>query len=71
MLPPSCKVVLVNPRTNITIPQSGWAATDLKYSLVLSKLSHVIIMYQYTGQQNNSKWAAKAGVALVLMRIKF
>ena len=55
MLPPSCKVVLVNPRTNITIPHSGWTATDLKYSLVLSKLTHVIIMYQYTGQgqQNN------------------
>ena len=59
MLPPSCKVVLVNPRTNITIPQSPisytWLKTDLQYSLVLSKLSHVIIMYQYTGQgqQNN------------------
>ena len=49
MLPPSCKTVLVNPRTTVTIPQSGWTATDLKYSLVLSKLSYVIIMYQYTG----------------------
>ena len=59
MLPPSCKTLLVNPRTNITIPQSPstytWLKTDLQYSLVLSKLSHVIIMYQYTGQgqQNN------------------
>ena len=59
MLPPSCKVVLVNPRTNVTIPQSPstytWLKTDLQYSLVLSKLSYVIIMYQYTGQgqQNN------------------
>ena len=55
MLPPSCKIVLVNPRTTITIPHTGWAVADLKYSLVLSKLSHVIIMYQYTGQghQNN------------------
>ena len=54
MLPPSCKVVLVNPRTNVTIPQSPstytWLRTDLQYSLELSKLSHVIIMYQYTGQ---------------------
>ena len=49
MLPPSCKVVLVNPRTTVSIPKSGWTATDLKYSLVLSKLSHVIIMYQHTG----------------------
>ena len=56
MLPPSCKVVLVNPRTTVTIPQSHkWPKTDLQYSLVLPKLSHVIIMYQYTGQgkQNN------------------
>ena len=49
MLPPSCKVVTVNPRTTITIPHSSWTKTDLQYSLVLSKLSHVIIMYQYTG----------------------
>ena len=55
MLPPSCKIVLVNPRTTVSIPKSGWTKTDLQYSLVLSKLSHVIIMYQYTGQgqQNN------------------
>ena len=55
MLPPSCKVVLVNPRTTVAIPRRGWIATDLKYSLALSKLSHVIIMYQYSGQgqQNN------------------
>ena len=49
MLPPSCKVVSVNPRTTFTIPHSSWTKTDLQYSLVLSKLSHVIIMYQYTG----------------------
>ena len=49
MLPPSCKVVTVNPRTTITIPKSSWTKTDLQYSLVLSKLSHVIIMYQHTG----------------------
>ena len=49
MLPPSCKVATVNPRTNITIPHSSWNKTDLQHSLVLSKLSHVIIMYQYSG----------------------
>ena len=49
MLPPSCKVVTVNPRTILTMPHSSWTKTDLQYSLVLSKLSHVIIMYQYTG----------------------
>ena len=56
MLPPSCKTVLVNPRTTVTIPQSTWTATDLKYSLVLSKLSHVFIMYQYTGQGHQNDY---------------
>ena len=49
MLPPSCKVVTVNPRTNSTTSTNSWLKTDLQYSLVLSKLSHVIIMYQYSG----------------------
>ena len=49
MLPPSCKVVTVNPRTVLTTPKTSWSKTDLQYSLVLSKLSHVLIMYQYTG----------------------
>ena len=47
MLPPSCKTVLVNPRTTVTtITNNAWAKTDLQHSLVLSRLSHVIIMYQ-------------------------
>ena len=54
MLPPSCKVVLVNPRTTVSIPKSGWTKTDLEYSLVLSKLSHTIIMYQYSGYSPNN-----------------
>ena len=50
MLPPSCKVITINPRTNITtLLTRSWLKTDLQYSLVLSKLSHVIIMYQYSG----------------------
>ena len=50
MLPPSCKVVLVNPRTNVTtIASNAWTRTDLQHSLALLRLSHVIIMYQYTG----------------------
>ena len=59
MLPPSCKVVTVNPRTTITIPHTQyptWTKTDLHYSLVLSKLSHVIIMYQYTGYGPQSNY---------------
>ena len=50
MLPPSCRVTTINPRNTITVPHSGWRDTDFKHTLVLSKLSHVIIMYQYTGE---------------------
>ena len=54
MLPPSCRVTTINPRNTITVPASVrtyvWRDTDLKHTLVLSKLSHVIIMYQYTGE---------------------
>ena len=53
MLQPSCKVVIVNPRTDLTIVQSSWTKTDLHYSLVLTKLSHVIIMYQLSGWNSN------------------
>ena len=57
MLPPSCRVTTINPRNTITVPYTAWPAwrdTDLKHTLVLSKLSHVIIMYQYTGHGPNS-----------------
>ena len=57
MLPPSSKVVLVNPRTNVTTKgNNAWIKTDLQHSLVLSRLSHVIIMYQYTGYGANSNY---------------
>ena len=50
MLPPSCKAVTINPRTDKTTSSTrSWIKTDLQYSLVLSKLSHVIIIYQYSG----------------------
>ena len=69
MLPPSCKVVTVNPRTTITIPLSySWTNTDLQYSLVLSKLSHVIIMYQHTGYglQNNYYFVTRIKINAVV-----
>ena len=57
MLPSSCKVVLVNPRTNVTTKgNNAWIETDLQHSLVLARLSHVIIMYQYTGYGVNSNY---------------
>ena len=50
MLPPSCKVVTINPRIILTTSSNNsWTETDLQYSLKLSKLSHVITMYQLSG----------------------
>ena len=53
MLPPSCKVVLVNPRTSIEFNKIQWneyLETDLIYNLTLYQGSHVIIMYQFAGK---------------------
>ena len=55
MLPPSCKVSTVQPKTRFALSSSNrWASTDVAYSFTLSKLSHVIIMYQYSGYGGNS-----------------
>ena len=57
MLPPSCKVITVNPRTKLTLTSTNlWSKSDLQYSLVLTKLSHVIIMYQLTGYSPHSNF---------------
>ena len=57
MLPPSCKVVIVNPRTTITtVSTNSWTNIDVQYSLVLPKLSHIIIMYQFSGYNPYSEY---------------
>ena len=57
MLPPSCKVVLVNPTANLTVLRYG-GTTDLKYSLILSKLSHVIVMYHIRSGTSSTNYFA-------------
>ena len=55
MLPQSCKVASVNPRKNLALQKTvSWLETDLKYSLTLGKLCHVMIMYQFSGQGPNN-----------------
>ena len=50
-LPPSCKVVTINPRTSVTLSTANiWASTDVTYSLKLSRQSHVLAMYQLAGR---------------------
>ena len=57
MLPPSCKVITVNPRTILrTSSANSWNITDLQYSLKLSKLSHVITVYQLSGYGPQNKY---------------
>ena len=55
MLPPSCSVVTDNPKTSLTLSNSNsWAPSDVTTSFTLSKQSHVIIMYQFSGFSGNS-----------------
>ena len=55
MLPPPCKAYSIQPKTKFLLSNSNkWASTDVTYSLTLSKVSHVIIMYQYSGYGSNS-----------------
>ena len=54
MLPPSCKVFTVNPKTSLTLSSNGWTFSDVSHSFTLSKQSHVIIMYQYAGYSGDS-----------------
>ena len=54
MLPPSCTVSVVHPKTTFSLPGSWSRLTDVIYSFTLSRKSHVIIMYQYTGHGGNS-----------------
>ena len=55
MLPPSCNAYTIQPQTKLSLGNSNrWASTDVTYSFTLSTLSHVIIMYQYSGTSGNS-----------------
>ena len=54
MLPPSCSVDTVHPKTSLTLKSSAWTPTDVTYSFKLSKPRHVIIMYQFSGSSHNS-----------------
>ena len=54
MLPPSCKAYNIQPKSKLSLGSSNiWASTDVTYSFTLSKLSHVIVMYQYSGYGGN------------------
>ena len=55
MLPPSCTAHPIQPKGTFSLSNSNrWASTDVTYSFTLSKQSHVIIMYQYSGPGGRS-----------------
>ena len=55
MLPPSCSAYSVRPKSLFPLSNSNtWASTDVITYFALSKERHVIIMYQYAGNSDNS-----------------
>ena len=55
MLPPSCSAYSVRPETTFPLSNSNtWASTYVITYFALSKERHVIIMYQYAGNSDNS-----------------
>ena len=63
MLPPGCTVTTIQPKTSFSLSNSNtWASTDVTYSFTLSKQSHVIIMYQYSGYSVNSHIVMRLGI---------
>ena len=69
MLPPSCTAHSIQPKTKLSLGNSNtWASTDVTYSFTLSKLSHVIIMYQYSGYGGNSHVVMRLSVDSIVQK---
>jgi len=56
MLPPTCKVVQVNPRTHFGIKNTTWVTTDVCYNLTLEKTCHIIAMYHFTSEGSDQQY---------------
>ena len=69
MLPPSCNAYIIQPKTKLSLSNSNsWASTDVTYSFTLSKLSHVIVMYQYSGSGGGSHVVMRLSVDSVAQK---
>ena len=69
MLPPSCTAYTVHPETTFSLSNANkWASTDVTYSFTLSKQSHVIIMYQYSGPGGRSHVVMRLSVDSVVQK---
>ena len=55
MLSPTCRAITVNPKGGHTLPGGNkWSETDVAHTFKLTKNTHVIIMYQYSGYSANT-----------------
>ena len=53
ILPPTCKVININPRTDFEVKNSTWTETDVCYEFELEKKTHhVIVMYHFTSESD-------------------
>ena len=69
MLPPSCNVHTIRPTTKLSLSNSNiWGPTDVTYSFTLSKKSHVIIMYQYSGTSRYSHVVMRLSIDSVVQK---
>ena len=69
MLPTSCSAHSIQPKTKLSLSNSNsWASTDVTYSFTLSKLSHVIIMYQYSGFGGNKYVVMRLSIDSVVQK---
>lgn len=50
ILPPTCKVININPRTDFEVRNFTWTETDVCYELELEKTHHAIVMYHFTSE---------------------
>ena len=53
ILPFTCKVETINPRTDFEVKNSSWTETDVCYKLELEKTHHAIIIYHFTSESEN------------------
>ena len=50
LLPTTCKVINISPRTDFEVKNSTWTKTDVCYEFKPKKIRHVIVMYQFTSE---------------------
>jgi len=53
ILPRTCSVVNINPRSDYEVRNTTWIQTDVCYDLNITKTQHLIVFYQFTTESGN------------------